>query len=312
MPVRDSRINGSMNRSSHLAFSLLDLLATISIIGILIGLLLPAVQRVREAAARTKCANNMRQIGLAFHGYEGSARAFPPARTSAPLHGWAYLLLPHLDRNDIATAYSAEANWSSVANRPVRRMGVNTLICPSFGNEVRLAPQPSATFPSAVSDYAPISAVSDRLSTHLGFTVVTFPVDQRVGALDTNRPVKLSEFSDGTSSTILITEDADRPNRWRLAEKVGTSVTGAGWADDQASFAVDGTDAATATLDRGSCLINCTNANEIYAFHNRGVHAVFADGSTRFLRSSMSPLPLVSLITRRNKDGDRLDPDDYR
>jgi type II secretory pathway pseudopilin PulG len=301
-----------MDRRPRTGFSLLDLLATISIIGILVGLLLPAVQRVRDAATRTKCANNMRQIGLAYHSYEGSARNLPPARTSAPLHGWSHLLLPHLDQTDIHTIYDTGTNWSSAKNRPARRMGVKLLVCPALGNDVRMAPAPSAAFPSAVSDYAPVSAVSDRLCVYLGFTPATFPVEQRVGALETNRAVRLSEFADGTSVTILITEDADRPNRWRLAEKVGTNVTGAGWADDQASFAVDGTDFETAINDRGPCLINCTNANEIYSFHNRGAHAVFADGSTRFVRSTIRPLPMVAMLTRRNKDSHQIDPDDLK
>jgi len=196
--------------------------------------------------------------------------------------------------------YDQGTNWSSINNRAARKVSVRVFICPSVGTTPRTAPDPSPTYPSAISDYAPIGAVSDKLCVFLGYTPATFPTSQRIGALETNKPNPLEGFRDGTSTTILLAEDADRPNRWRLDKLVGTNVTGAGWANDGAAFGVDGTAIATATVDRGSCVINCTNANEIYSFHTKGANVLFADGSIHYLRSGINVNVMVGLITKRN------------
>lgn len=296
-------MHSSTNTARRPGFTLVELLVVISVIVILLSLLLPAVQQVRRAATRMKCSNNLRQVGLAFLSYEGVARELPPGRQTGPNHGWAYLLLPYIEQNGAYLAYDQSSNWSSVNNRAARRISIPMFQCPSVGNPERTAPEPSPTYPSAVSDYSPVAAVGNNLCVHLGYTTTTFPLAKRKGVLETNQPTKLLEIVDGTSATILVIEDADRPKVWRLGSQIpGANTSGAGWADDQASFDVDGTDTATATADRGPCVINCTNANEIYSFHASGANVVFVDGSVHFLRSSMTPTVLICLITKRNAD----------
>lgn len=284
--------------------TLIEVLVVISVIVILIGILIPAVQRVRASAARASCTNNLKQVGLAFHAYEGACREFPPGRISTPtLHGWAYLLLPYIEQHEVYKIYDPDSNWSSTNNRAARRAPIRTFVCPAVGNPERTSADPSATFPSAVSDYAPVSAVGDKLCVFLGYTPTTFPTERRKGVLETNQATRIEDIRDGTSSTLMIVEDADRPNRWRLGSRVsGSAVTGAGWADDQAPFTVEGTDSDTATADRGVCVVNCTNNNEVYSFHSSGANVLFADGSVHFLRASITPHVMVGLITKRNGD----------
>lgn len=303
-------------RTAHTrpGFTLIEVLVVISIIAILVTLLLPAVQKVRASAANAQCFNNMRQIGLAFHNHEGVKGYLPPYATkNAPKHGWAVYLLPYLEQDAVHAQYDYTQTWSNVANRPAKKNVIPTFQCPSFGKNPRFdtTTQPSfAANPAAVSDYAPIS-VANGLAYYLGLATTPVPPADQVknnwtGALMLDEVTKLSSILDGTSRTILIAEDGNRPNRIQKNVIVGTNVSGAGWADDGAAFALDGTDTATATITRGPCVLNCTNANEIYSQHRNGCNFVLCDGSAQFIRNEIDPAILLGIVTRRN--GDRTPP----
>lgn len=307
-----------MTAPQRRGFTLIEMLVVISIIGILVSLLLPAIQNVRSAAAKLSCQNRMRQLGMAFHGHEGLKRYLPPAVTNvstAPVvqHNWATYLLPYVEADHVYQQYNFAANWRDASNRAARATNVPVFLCPSNSTAPRFdtVVNASATTPNAVSDYAPITGVSSLLSVSLGFTTATFPTVNRVGAIGSDvitnvEQIKLADIRDGTSSTILLAEDTDRPNRWRKGNLVAVNVGGAGWADPASGFALDGTDKATATATRGPCVVNCHSGNEIYSFHRNGANFLLCDGSVHGIRADIDPYVLVALVTRRN--GDRAGP----
>ncbi len=297
------------------AFTLIELLVVIAIIAVLIGLLLPAVQKVREAAARMSCQNNLKQIALACVNYEVTNGKFPGSNTTAaPWHGWPALVLPQLEQENVRNIYAMTASWYDPLNATARGAQVKTFLCPSaYGGRVgqsAVAGAAGSPFTGAAWDYTNVGVVAQSLLIQLGYPGAT--TSDYLGywrGVMSSQGSTVAQITDGLSNTILVTEDANRPQYWvkgkLVTDRVPVSFTDGGpgattgglWADHQKGFGIEGTSADGFSVP-GECAINCNNSYEVYAFHPIGANAAMADGSVRFLREGMSIRTLAALATR--------------
>jgi prepilin-type N-terminal cleavage/methylation domain-containing protein/prepilin-type processing-associated H-X9-DG protein len=312
-----------MNRSRK-AFTLIELLVVIAIIAVLLAILLPAVQKVREAANHMKCANNLKQLGLGLRLFEDAHGKFPPGQANGPLpeagikkpdvhHGWAPFILPHIEQDNLFKLYDFNAWSASWENQPVVAKQLPIFQCPSTPEQDRYMEFGVFTGgrKGACGDYAPTFGVDRAL---VDLRLIDRPEDQLIfgtfssgplvweityypGILVPNRMTRLSEIRDGASNTILLTEDAGRPALWLAGHKVADNkVAGGPWQAYNNGFVVRGSNADGSSP--GPCAINCTNENEVYSFHPGGANAVFADGHVQFLSQGMSIRTLAALVTR--------------
>jgi prepilin-type N-terminal cleavage/methylation domain-containing protein/prepilin-type processing-associated H-X9-DG protein len=312
-------------------FTLVEVLVVIAVISILAALLLPAVQMAREAARRMQCANNLKQLGLAFHNYHDAHRVLPFShfidRRNLNAHGWGAMLLPYVDQAALYNQFNfsqpffapypglgfthdnQQAIRTPLAVRtcPSRPNGAEVQDCVVPANIVPRAGLPGFEIPfrAASTDYAPLAGVL-AVFWDLAFQGNPPAGGQREGVLgDDHQCVPLSRVSDGASQTLLLLEIAGRNHVWRKGRQVvGAKTLGGGWGDALNGYNWLLGSRPDGTPGPGPCVINCTNAVEggAYGFHPGGVNVLLVDGSVRFLGKSIHIRSFAALVTREKGD----------
>jgi prepilin-type N-terminal cleavage/methylation domain-containing protein/prepilin-type processing-associated H-X9-DG protein len=313
-------------RTKRPAFTLIELLVVIAIIGILIALLLPAVQAAREAARRSQCSNNLKQLGIAVHNFHDTHNKLPssvrPAGlTPLPRIAGLTFLLQYLEETSMYDQYDQTQNWHAPANLPITSLQVSTFQCPSTPNAKRQDGLPEASPWTgnlvAATDYSPTISVDQRLLTA---GLVDAAGD---GVLVKNGEPRFADVTDGLSNTILYAESAGRPYLYRKGVKIGDlpnqRVNAGGWARPASDFSVDGSSYDGAVIP-GPCAVNCTNGEDVgstvfphpyygtegtaetFAFHPGGANVALADGSVRIIGSTINIREYAKLVTRAERE----------
>ncbi|MBP3960844.1 DUF1559 domain-containing protein [Gemmata sp. G18] len=320
-------------RRQRPAFTLIELLVVIAIIAILIGLLLPAVQKVREAAARLKCQNNLKQIGLALHNYESSTGHFPPngvypvGATAPDSYSALARILPYVEQANLyqLVDLSAAAN----AQTAVTSQRIPIYLCPS---EVNDRAKPGST-PTAITRY-PLNYAAN-----VGSWLVWNPTTGQGGdgavtlTSNPNGGTRISDFTDGTSNTVgfgevkaygayllggapTVAPPSDPAGQLALGGALKTDATHTGWTEGQTfhngvtfvqtpntvvTFSSAGTNYTVdyvSSRDGSSATAPSYAAMTARSYHTNLVNVVLMDGSVRSVASSVSLLAWRAAGTR--------------
>ena len=306
--------------SSRSAFTLVELLVVIAIIGILIAMLLPAVQAVREAARRIECMNKVRQLGLATLNFEDSQGTIPPGRTD--LHSWASYLLPHIEQTNVDEILDVNIGFWEPANQEAISTPIPLFICPSNPNDEFVHDIPASYglgtgLRMAITDYSTTQRVA--LSVYRAGFATPVGEGQHFGAVGDPKkpPVKLSEITDGLSNTLIFSEDVARPAHFIDGGKKGPDfsarhpsgnigvtggiVRGFGWPSTLNRIPVHGF-TADGLRSPGPIPVNATNNNEAFGFHPGIVIGTLCDGSTHVVSEEITMQQYSEFVTRSGQE----------
>jgi prepilin-type N-terminal cleavage/methylation domain-containing protein/prepilin-type processing-associated H-X9-DG protein len=313
------------------AFTLIELLVVIAIIAVLIGLLLPAIQKVREAAARMACSNNLKQIGLAFHTYHDANGMLPPAQGASQYSNrygggawsgknvlsWAYAILPFVEQANMLTIFTFS---DTVVTPPVAAYGgadsfvaqsPKSFRCPS-DNLAAQTPRPmssNAQYLYGLASYG-VSGSSDSI----WFSGAASEKDD--GLVYLNSKTRFTDVWDGTSNTILAGERSlDDPGFNAIGITDDTLIYHAAiWRNgnipplgfirspvQQINYRIPPGTPAAASSPVGAQAY-WSRLLSYSSNHPGGANLVFGDGSVRFLGDSVSLITLQALVTRAGGD----------
>jgi prepilin-type N-terminal cleavage/methylation domain-containing protein/prepilin-type processing-associated H-X9-DG protein len=297
----NEQAHGDLAMQKRTGFTLIELLVVIGIIGILVALLLPAVQAARESSRRSACANNLRQIGVALQTYETAHRSLPAGYLSefvaggtdtGPGWGWAALLLNNLEETALSKLLRFDRPIEDAANAQRRVTPIAVYLCPS---------DPAPPSWEALRDDSSRTKICDvAAANYVGMFGNSEPGVDGTGLFFRNSKVRFREITDGTSRTIAVGE---RSHALGQSTWVG-SVTGA--------LLVPGPDDGIDTyeIEHGATMVlgqagehkspgdPTAEADMFHSLHSGGANFVFADSHVSFLTAQMDPEVFEALSTR--------------
>jgi prepilin-type N-terminal cleavage/methylation domain-containing protein/prepilin-type processing-associated H-X9-DG protein len=307
-PMRRSKVRSG--------FTLIELLVVIAIIGVLIGLLLPAVQKVRAAANVTVCKNNLKQIGLALHNYHDTTGVFPPGYRSSftsqsdddgplggnvdlgPGWGWAAAILNRLEQDNISNSVDMTVSMLTVQSKAMTSTPVKVYLCPSDPGV--------STF--LVRDKFGLPLTNVARANYVGMFGFGEPTDDTgngEGMFFNNSRIRIADITDGLSNTFAVGERASTlaMAAWAGAVPNGIVVNQSGVPGSVPGEAGVFTVGHTGTVIEGQTPNNGLGyVDDFSSLHTGGVNFLFADGSVHFIANTINPTTWVALGTRAGGD----------
>jgi prepilin-type N-terminal cleavage/methylation domain-containing protein/prepilin-type processing-associated H-X9-DG protein len=320
-------------------FTLVELLVVIAIIGVLVALLLPAVQSAREAARRMQCTNNLKQLGLSLHNFHDVNLAFPasddelltsPSLSTLWKCSWTTRILPYIEQQAVFQTYRFDRDWQDTTTNAVPNTGpvcakLKTFMCPSAPTQ-NTRPVNSGR---GNTDYA---ATTERLYPNpflnaMQSSAVEVADPNFIGVLGHNvlvsvspptiRPAnrRMATITDGTSNTFLVAECAGRNTYWWMGKRQATTISNGPWANPDGRIKVAGCDPSNPNYPintntaAGQRAVNCINHKEIYGFHPSGANVVMADGSAKMVSTNLDISIAYALLTRER--GEQISTTDF-
>jgi prepilin-type N-terminal cleavage/methylation domain-containing protein/prepilin-type processing-associated H-X9-DG protein len=284
-----------MNRLYRVGFTLVELLVVIAIIGILVGLLLPAVQSAREAARRMQCSNNLKQIGLGIHNYETAFKRLPAGGIQSNFVSGFASILPHLEQGNVYQAYNFQLYYTHPDNVAVSRQSIATYLCPTTIIP-RQVPE-LATFANGTAievGSASTYLLNEGTNSYMSECDGSFPA---IFDSFRNRHLRWGDFGDGLSSTLAVGETTYDFPEYRWAASTPAPLGGTvRWGTARWIVGYPRVGMGTTLFPLNAPRVNITGGYT--SQHVGGINFLWMDGSVHFLPNEIASETLQSLSTR--------------
>lgn len=301
----------SSSRGTRQGFTLVELLVVIAIIGILVALLLPAVQSAREAARRMQCSNNLKQMGLAIHNFHDALNGSPPVHIDEPGGSrkgstWYAVILPYLEQVSLYEQFDLGVNWDVAPNPAAAALPAAALPvyrCPTRRSTVTLSDNSPQV--GAAGDYAAVSIASANYQhQHQGPAVLWGGMIGTVRTGKTWRPeISFADVRDGLSNTLFIGEKHVHSNELKKGGSAGGSADGNIYITEQTAWyechSVRQIDHPNG-LARGAQDNRGNRHHTFGSWHSGGCQFVLGDGSVRMLNNTVDVVTLGQIGDRRD------------